>query len=109
MRGSMANIAAIHRPFKFGAKDRREFIVQDSEVGLRCINNTDGDPIFLGRAKIGTAESEDRWQLRKISYDANGGVISVEWPQDAEGNASSDYEFVWSAVADLTITGIVTS
>lgn len=98
--------AAINRPFKFGPNDRREFIVQDSEVALRAINDTSGNPIFLGRAKIGTAESVAKWQLRKLTYDATQGVTKVEWAENSLSNASSDYEFVWSADTDLTITGI---
>lgn len=95
-----------YRPFKFGDRDRRELIVQDSEVALRAINDTNGSPIFLGRAIIGTTESEQKWQIRKILYDSNCGVTSVTWPQNDESNASADYEFVWTTVSNLTITGV---
>lgn len=91
---------------KFGERDRREFIVQDSEVSYIAINNSSGDPIFLGRAKVGVLESEEKWQIRKITYDSAEGVIRIEWPQNDEGNASSEFEFSWSSVAQLTITGI---
>lgn len=95
-----------NRPFKFGERDRRELIVQDSEVALRAINDTSGNPIFLGRALIGTDVSDDKWQIRKLQYDSNNSVTSVTWPQNSESNASADYEFVWNADTDLTITGI---
>jgi hypothetical protein len=95
-----------NRPFKFGDRDRRELIVQDSEVALRAINDTTGNPIFLGRAIIGTAVGESKWQLRKLQYDSNESVTSVTWPQNDEGNASADYEFTWNADTDLTITAI---
>lgn len=98
--------ASQNRPFKFGERDRRELIVQDSEVSLIAINDLNGNPIFLGRAKAGEPTDDDKWQLRKIEYDSNQGVTRVTWPQDAEGNASTDYEFIWSSVSDLTITGI---
>jgi len=98
--------ASQNRPFKFGERDRRELIVQDSEVSLICINDTNGNPIFLGRAKAGEPTSDDKWQIRKIQYDDNEGVTRVTWPQDDEGNASTDYEFIWSTVSDLTITNI---
>lgn len=95
-----------NRPFKYGYKDRREFIVQDSEVTLRVINDSSGNAIFLGRAKTGSSLSEEKWQIRKITYDANSSVTSQIWPQDPSSNASNDYEFVWSSVSDLTITNI---
>lgn len=95
-----------NRPFKYGAKDRREFIVQDSEVALRAINDSSGNPIFLGRAKIGTTESELKWQIRKITYDSNSSVTSITWPQNELLNASTDYDFAWTAVAELTVTAI---
>ena len=95
-----------NRPFKFGAKDRREFIVQDSEVSVVSINDTNGSPIFLGRAKIGVALDEEKWQVRKIQYDTAQGVIRIMWPEDPDGLASSDYEFAWTTVAALTVTDI---
>lgn len=94
------------RPFKFGDRDRRELIVQDSEVAVRAINNLVGSPVFLGRAIIGTLDAEQKWQIRKIQYDSADGVIDVTWPQNSEGNASADFEFIWNAETDLTITAI---
>lgn len=101
----MGNRSITNRPMKFGGNDRREFIVQDSEVALRALNNSNGDPIFLGRAKVGVAASEAKWQIRKITYDGSG-VILVEWPQNDQSNPSGDYEFVWSSVGALTVNGI---
>lgn len=95
-----------NRPFKFGANDRREFIVQDSEVSLIAINDLNANPIFLGRAKVGTALSEMKWQIRFIEYDDNQGILRVTWPQNDESVASADFEFIWSTASNLTITGI---
>lgn len=94
--------ATINRPFKFGEKDRREFIVEDGEVALRAENDANGNPIYLGRAKVGTLTSEVKWQIRAIAYDANQGVTSVTWPQNAAGLASSNYEFEWDERATYT-------
>lgn len=102
----MASRTVQNRPFKFGEKDRREFIVQDSEVSLVAINDADGNPIFLGRAKAGEPLDQEKWQIRKITYDASQGVTRVEWPQNDESAASTDYEFIWSTVSNLTITDI---
>lgn len=97
----------VNRPFKFGERDRREFIVQESEVTFRAINDLSGNPIFLGRAKIGVSESEEKWQIRKITYDTANGITKIEWPTNSVPVISGDYEFIWdSGVTPLTITGI---
>lgn len=87
--------SAKNRPFKYGEKDRRIFIAEDSEVTLRSENNATGDPIFLGRAKSGTQTSELKWQIKFLTYDANGGILSVTWPENDEGSNSTEYEFAW--------------
>jgi hypothetical protein len=84
-----------NRPFKYGERDRREFIVQDSEVALRAQNDGNGNPVYLGRAKIGVLDGEVKWQIRFIEWDAQQGVLSVTWPENDEGNASMEYEFEW--------------
>ena len=91
----------INRPYKYGHRDRREFIVQDSEVEYRAINDADGNPTHLARAKLGVLDSEEKWQIRKITYDANQGVTAVEWPQ-ISGIPSADFIFSW----DLVLTYI---
>jgi len=96
-----------NRPFRYGEKDRREFIVQESEVTFRAINDSTANPIFLGRAKIGTSESADKWQIRKLTYDSFGGVTKIEWPTNSISFVSGDFEFIWdSGFTPLTITGI---
>jgi len=98
--------SGINRPFKYGANDRREFIVQNSEVSLVAINDVNGNPIFLGRAKVGIGLDEDKWQIRKINYDTPQGVTRVTWPQDTDGNSKADFKFVWNILSDLIITNI---
>jgi len=97
--------SGINRPFKYGANDRREFIVQDSEVALVAINNLSGSPIFLGRSKVGTDLDEEKWQIRKVTYDSSEGVIRVEWPQN-NSLATADFVFPWTTVTVLDITDI---
>lgn len=84
-----------NRPFKFGSRDRKEFIVYDSELELRAQNDAFGNPIYVGRAKVGTLESEAKWQIQFLTFDALQSVTSVEWPQNDEGNPSTEYEFEW--------------
>jgi hypothetical protein len=97
----MAN-SATNRPLKYGAMDRKEYISEDSEVALRAQNDSNGNPVYLGRAKPGVLTSETKWQIRFLTYDANQGVTSVTWPQDDDGLASSDYIFEWDERASYT-------
>lgn len=99
--------SSVHnRPMKFGERDRREFIVQDSEVALVAINDLSGNPIFLGRAKAGEPLDRNKWQIRFVTYDAAEGVTRVEWPLNDDSAASTDYVYVWNSLTDLTITTI---
>lgn len=91
-----------NRPFKYGAKDRREFIVQNSEVALRAENDASGNPLYIGRGKIGTVNGEVKWQIQFLAWDANNSITSVTWPQNASGNASAEYEFEWDERAGYT-------
>jgi hypothetical protein len=91
----MANRAAGNRPFKFGARDRREFIVRHGEVAIRAQNDANGNVLYLGIAKAGTLDAEDKWQISFFAWDANNSITSQTWPQNDEGNASTEYEFVW--------------
>lgn len=93
-----------NRPFKYGERDRREFIVQDSEVAVRAENDVNGNPIYLGRAKVGSLDGQVKWQIRFIQYDTNQAITSITWPQNDEGNASADYEFEWDERASYTFS-----
>jgi hypothetical protein len=95
----MANRAAQNRPFKFGAGDKREFIVSDGEVTIRCQNDANGNVIYYGRAKVGSAEGDAVWQISFHAWDAQNALTSRTWPQNNEGNPSSEYEFSWTARA----------
>ena len=98
----MASRAAANRPFKFGAKDRREFIVSDGEVAIQAQNDGSGNAIYIGKAKVGTLTSEPKWQVSLQAYDGNNAITSRTWPQNDEGHASSEYEFVYDDRAGFT-------
>lgn len=88
-----------NRPFKFGARDRREFIVHDSEMEIRAQNDANGNVIYLGFAKVGTSTSDSKWQISYHTWDANNSLTAKQWPQNSEGNASTEYEFSWDSRA----------
>lgn len=95
-----------NRPFKLGENNRVEGLVQDSEVSLIAINDTNGNPVFLGRAKTGTSLSNPKWQIRKIEYDSAQAVTRITWPKNEENSSSANYEFIWSTFSSLSITNI---
>lgn len=102
MRVKMANRAAANRPVKFGAQDRREYIVGDGEVSVQVENDGNGNAIYIGRAIAGTNPSEAKWQVSLQAYDGNNAITSRTWPQNDEGNPSSEYEFAYSDRATFT-------
>jgi len=91
-----------NRPFKYGARDRREYLVWDCEVALRVEYDANENAIYIGKAKVGTLDAEDKWQISLQTYDANNNVTHRTWPQNDEGNASSEFEFVWNDRAGYT-------
>jgi hypothetical protein len=58
--------------------------------------------IYEGKARPGAVETNPVWQIRKMSYDGSNNVLTILWPQDSSGSASSEYEFQWSARAGYT-------
>lgn len=85
-----------NRPFKFGPKDRVEFIVYNSETMILCQNDANGNCIYLGRAKVGSSINDPVWQISFHTYDASGSLISKLWPQNSTGAESTEYEFIWA-------------
>ena len=94
--------ARTNRPVKFGPKDRREFIVRDSETALQIEYDGNDNPIYIGYAIVGTLTSEIKWQLQSLAYDGNNNLVSITWPQNASGNASSEFEFEYDDRATYT-------
>lgn len=94
-------MSGTNRPFKYGANDRREFIVTEEEVAIRQQVDGSGNAIYIGRAKPGTSESDTKWQISFNSYSGTS-LTSRTWPQNSFGNPSSEYEFSWSSRAGYT-------
>jgi len=85
-----------NRPFKFGPCDRVEFIVYNSEMNILCENDADGNPIYIGRAKVGSVTNKAVWQISFHTYDTNGSLLSKTWPENSIGGNSTEYEFIWN-------------
>lgn len=93
-----------NRPFKFGPSDRREFIVHDCEVEIRAENDADGNVVYLGFAKVGVEDDEEKWQISFHTWDANNSLLTKTWPENDLGNPSTEYEFSWDLRATYTFS-----
>ena len=99
-------MATANRPLKYGTGSRREPISTDGEVSIRLVNDANANPIYIGRARPGASESDALWQISKLAYDANNGLVSVKWPQNDLGAASTEFEFEWSGNSGIAIDDI---
>lgn len=93
------------RPKKLGYSDRSVFITQDSEVAFRAINAA-GTVQLIARCEIAQTPTEQKWQLRRILYDANGLVTAILWPINSQGVPSRDYRFNWGDATTAQISAI---
>ncbi len=57
--------------------------VQDNYTTL--IDYSGGtDPIYIGKAKVGTATSATGWAIRKLTWDGNSNPTAIEWADGVE-------------------------
>lgn len=59
--------------------------------------DADGNLIYAGKVAIGTAKTAAVWQIKKITYDANGNLTDITW---ADGN--KNFDNVWNDRTTLT-------
>lgn len=91
-----------HRPV---AKKDSDFNVNQysfNDAAFQGDNDGTDNLIYVGWAKTGTPTTAPFWQIRKLSYDANGNVLTITWPLNASHAPSSDFEFIWDNRAALT-------
>lgn len=60
--------------------------------------------IYAGTARPGAGEDEAKWQIKKLTYDVNNNLTEMKYPQDADGNPRSDFDFVWDDRASYTFS-----
>jgi len=100
----MAIVSTENRPFKFGQSDKREFITYNSELEIRCENDANGNAIYIGFAKVGSAEGDPVWRLSMNAYDANNSLLSQKWAENASAIPTTNYEFKWTGHAGYTFS-----
>jgi hypothetical protein len=58
--------------------------------------------IYFGQARPGSSTSDAVWKISYLTYDGSGNLLTIQWPQDTNGNASSEYIFIWEDRAGYT-------
>jgi hypothetical protein len=98
----MSIMATQNRPT--GKVDPQGQLAQDSFLDEAFLGDylSGMNLIYKGYARPGSSTSAAVWQIAFITYDGNNNVTAIQWPQNASGIASSDYEFVWASRAGYT-------
>lgn len=58
--------------------------------------------IYKAYARAGADEGDDVWQIALLEYDGSNNILSIKWPQDSNGNASSQFIFNYTGRAGYT-------
>ncbi len=83
-----------NRPF--GRKDAQGNLIPQSFDDVAFQGQYSGtNLIYKGFARTGALTSAAVWQIAFLTYDGAGNLLTITWPQDANGHASNDYQFVW--------------
>lgn len=90
-----------------GKLDTKGQLSQDSFLDEAFRGTYTGDDLILkGFAKPGTAEGALAWQIAQLGYDGSHNIVSIKWPINSQGAASSDYEFSWTIATTTGYTYI---
>jgi hypothetical protein len=93
----------INRPYRLGAGGKQELISSNDEVSERRVNNSNADPVYIGRARVGADVADSLWQICYYTYAANDAITSKTWPITSS-TASTDFEFAWDGETATNIT-----
>lgn len=73
-----------------------------NEEAFRGEYDVGNNLIYKGLAKPGSSTALAVWQIAKLTYDGSDNLLSITWPQNANGVASSTYDFIWDDRATFT-------
>lgn len=82
-------------------KDAEHQVLQESYFADMTFRGdyTGTNLIYKGYARPGAAEGSNVWQIAKLAYDGSNNLLSVKWPQNSNGVASSEFVFNWTGRA----------
>ncbi len=83
-------------------KDSYDNLVQESALDAAFLGDyTGANLIYAGYSRPGTATSVASWQIAKFTYSGSN-LVSITWPQNASGKATSEYTYIWDNRASYT-------
>jgi YD repeat-containing protein len=62
-------------------------------------SGTNNATIYIGKTKPGNAKTTAKWQIQKLTYDANGLVSDIQWP-----NGDNSFSYVWNDRASYSFS-----
>ena len=77
-------------------------VTNDTPYTLLIENDANGNAVYVGKADPGSLSSASVWQVKRITWDANGNPTAVEW---ADGDAKFDN--VWDDRAALSYSQVL--
>ena len=84
-------------------RDAQNNVIQGSSGDVTFRGSYTGtNLIYRGLARPGAAEGDNVWQLALFAYDGSNNLLSIKWPQAANGAASSEWNFNWTGRAGYT-------
>jgi hypothetical protein len=85
-------------------KDANKNVIQESYHSDMAFlaDYTVPTAVYMAYARPGASQSAAVWQLALYTYNVGGKLLSVTWPEAANGAASSEFIFTWSGRAGYT-------
>lgn len=95
------NVTVKNRPM--GRRDAQGNIIPGSFDDMAFRGSYTGtNLIYKGFARPGSAEGDLVWQIAMMTYDGANNLLTVVWPEDANGHANNDFQFSWTDRATYT-------
>ena len=104
----MQDIENVGSDHDFGGFPMREAIGYDgqslqrlnaSNLAVRVEYDVSNNPIYIGLASPGSLDSQERWQLRKLTFDVANNCTSIEF-----ASGSPSFNKIWNSRKDGTYT-----
>jgi len=87
-----------YEPGKFAVKVYDKALIEINKPYSQLIEYVDNNPVYMGSAEPGSLTSEEKWQIRKLTYDSSSNVTSILW-----AGGSTAFTFAWDDRADPSI------
>lgn len=78
-------------------RDIQQSMFLDTSGTQLIENDSSGREIYIGKASPGSATNKNRWQIRRITYDANNAATAIEF-----AGGSNEFDKKWDDRATYT-------